>query len=225
MIGRETWDVLIALGLTTLAMLYYGRIYLPKKIDDRTRESLKAFSTAVELRFPVREGLSSRVVSLSRELGKREGLTGKQLKDLEMAGRLRDIGLCAIPYRLVNDKPMMEWTDGDYAIYERHPEVGAAMLELVPSLSHLAGIVRTHHVNYDGSSGPFFPSKDSIPVEARLLKIVSDYVWFERTQGALLAKENLRDGASIAYDPDYVYTFLSMLTSSRVTNSAPPVSV
>jgi response regulator RpfG family c-di-GMP phosphodiesterase len=225
MMDSEAIYVLGALACTTLAMLYYARWYLPRRIEARVRESMKAFSMAVELRFPVREGLSSRVVSLSREMGKRLGLHHTALERLEVAARLRDIGLCAIPYRLVNDKPIMEWSDGDTAIYERHPEVGAAMLELVPSLSHVANIVRSHHVNFDGSTGPFFPAKDDLPLEARIIKVVSDYVWFERTQGSLLARENLRQGAGTAYDPALVKTFTGLLSSSRTHEPAEPLLV
>jgi len=215
---RETIDVLAALGLTTAAMLYYARFYLPAKIEARTRESMKAFSTSIELRFPVRDGLSARVVALSREVGTRFGLSHKRLVKLEMAARLRDIGLCAVPYQLVNDKPAAKWSQGDKDIYERHPEVGAAMLELAPSLKHLAGIVRTHQARYDGGS-PFFPSREDLPIESRILKVVSDYVWMERTQGALLAKTALREGAGTVYDPDVVFKVLALLSSSRGSES------
>jgi response regulator RpfG family c-di-GMP phosphodiesterase len=225
MMDSEALKVLLALLATTGAMLYYARVYLPAKLQERTRESMKAFSTAVELRFPVREGLSNRVVSLSRELGKRLEFRASELRRIETSARLRDIGLCAIPYRLINDKPMSDWSDGDEAIYERHPEVGAAMLELVPSLSHLAPIVRCHQVNFDGSSGPFFPSKEDIPREARVLRVVSDYVWLERTQGMLLAREGLREGSGKLYDPEIVASLLAMLTSTRVPEPTQPVLV
>lgn len=221
----QTLYVLIALFGTTAAMLYYARVQLPRRIEERTRESMKAFGMAVELRFPVREGLTQRVVSLSAEVGKRLNLQRRELRRLEMAARLRDIGLCAIPYALVNDKPLNEWSDADTAIYDRHPEVGAAMLELVPSLSNVANVVRNHHVNFDGSTGPFFPSKTDLPIESRVLKVVSDYVWYERTQGMLLARETLREGAGTSYDSEVVDVFLSMLTSSRVTEPAQAVLV
>jgi response regulator RpfG family c-di-GMP phosphodiesterase len=158
-------------------------------------------------------------VALSQEIAVRMGFNHKQLVQLEMAARLRDIGLCAVPYSLVNDKPFSEWTDADTALYERHPEVGAAMLELAPSLSHLSLIVRSHQARFDGGSGPFFPSWENIPIEARLLKVVSDFLWLERTQGTLLAKTTLRDGAGTVYDPELVYKLLALISTSRVAES------
>ena len=161
----ETFYVLLALALTTFAMVYYARVHLPSRIEQRTRESMKAFSTAIELRFPAREGLSRRVVQVSREVGKRMGFNNQALRKLEMAGRLRDIGLCAIPYSLVNEKPRWEWTHSDNATFNRHPEVGAAMLEMVPSLSNVAEIVRTHQCEFGG------PTRKDLTPEARVLKV------------------------------------------------------
>jgi len=218
----QTFYVLFALVLTTGAMLYYAHFHLPARIEQRTRESMKAFSTAIELRFPVREGLSKSVVQISREVGRRMGCSSATLRRLEMAARLRDIGLCSVPYSLINEKPRWEWTHSDHAMFDRHPEVGAAMLELVPSLSNVANIVRTHQMPYDNKT---VPSRDDLPPEARILKVVSDYVWFERTQGPMLARETLRDGMGKTYDPDVATVLLLMITSIRVPEPSEAVLV
>jgi response regulator RpfG family c-di-GMP phosphodiesterase len=216
----EVAIILGALGAATLGLVYYVRQYLPHKLDERMRESMRAFSTAVELRFPSHEGVSTRVVRLAQIVGWHMRLSRPRLRNLEMASWLRDIGLCAIPYRLVNEKPMWRWTQADYATYERHPEVSGAMLELVPSLQHLAAVVRYHHVAYDGSSGSAYPSRDSLPIEARILKVVTEFVWLEKRQGQLLAKEALREGAGKAFDPLVVACFLEVLTSGRESERA-----
>lgn len=220
-IDSETWAVSAALVAVTGMMLIYVRIYLRARIDERMRESMKAFSTAIELRFPSHEGLSVRVVNLGLALGKRLRLTKSQLRNVEMAGRLREIGLCSIPYRLINDKPIWQWTSADRATYDRFPEVSAAMLDLVPSVSHLAPIVRCHLAAFDGSDGPTVPMREDLPIESRLLKVCSDFVWSEKRQGTLMAKETLKQGAGTLYDPDLVRTFLSMVSINEPTR--PPV--
>ncbi len=208
--------VLSCIGLATLGMWYYARVLLPRRLEERLRDSVRAFATAIELRAPSHKGLTARAVSLGHAVGHALGLSARDLRDLEMAAELRDIGLCAVSFRLLNAKPWVDWTDADRADYFRHPEVSAAMLELVPSLRHLSGIVRCHHVAFDGSSGPVFPSKSDIPIQARILAAVCEYVWLERMQGALLARERIRDGAGASFDPDVVRAFLGVLTSSRV---------
>jgi response regulator RpfG family c-di-GMP phosphodiesterase len=218
--------VVIALvAVATLGLLYYVRIYLPGRLDGRFRQSLNAFSTAVELRFPSHKGLTERVVPISREVGKRLGLNAKKLNDLETAAILRDIGLCAIPYKLVNGRAVVSWSQAEWDTYDRHPEVSAAMLELVPSLREIAPIVRCHHARFDGSSGPFFPSRDALPLEARILKVVTEYVWAERNQGAVLASDELVTGSGTSYDPAVVEALRAVLTSSRGVRSESLVGV
>ncbi len=211
-----TTTVLSVVGLATAVLLIAMRTYVPRRIDEKYRDSLNAFSTAIELRFPSHEGLTQRVVGLSQVLAKQMGLHYRRLNDLEMAARLRDIGLCAIPYKLVNSKPFLEWDEGDLLTYMRHPEVSGAMLELIPSLRHLAEIVRCHHASYDGSDGPFYPSHDRLPIEARILCVVCEFVWQERRFGDLIARDVVREGSGTRFDPDVAERFLRMLTSASV---------
>lgn len=221
----EAGWVLGALGASTAAMLYYVKLRLPSRLDERMRESMKAFSTAIELRFPSHEGMSMRVVNLSLAVGKKLKFSKQQMRDLEMAARLRELGLCAIPYRLINQKPLWQWTSTDRGTYERFPEVSATMLEVVPSLAHLAPIVRSQNASYDGSSGPYFPSKDSLPIESRVLKVVADFVLFERRQGTLLARETLRLESGTTYDPEITPMFLGLVAAAAAEQAPQAVAV
>lgn len=214
--GILTVVVLTLMTVATFWLLYYSRSILPKQLDERTSESVKAFGTAIELRFPSHKGLSKRVISLSDAVARHMKLAPQTKRDLELAGRLRDIGLCSIPYRLVNDMQPNEWNVHDKATYLRHAEVGGAMLETIPELSRLAAVVRYHHARYDGADDPTNPAGLSLPMESRILKVVADFVWYERLQGSLIAKEILKAGRGSAYCPQAADALLTVLTSSRV---------
>lgn len=220
----STIVVIGCLILSTAGLLFYVYWVLPRQVEQRLRESLRVFSTAIELRFPNHTGLTDRVLALGLRLGELAGLSPAELRDLEMATHLRDIGLCAIPYRLVKERPWLSWTDDDFKTYERHAEISGHMVEITPSLRKLAPIVRCHHAPYDGKSGWFAPTSRAIPVQARILNVVTTYVWFERNLGDLLARERLREGRGTVYDPELVDTFLRMLTSKGVRASADEVA-
>lgn len=223
--GALDIGVLLVAAAATAWLLYYVRWYLPAQLDERFRESLKAFSTAIELRFPTHAGLSNRVLGLSAGVGQAMGLRQSQLRDLQMAATLRDIGLCAIPYNLVNGRTEEEWSEAERMTYDRHPEVSGAMLEMVSSLKHLSTIVRLHHANFiSDPADPTMPSGKRLPVEARVLKVVTQYVWLERTQGDLLARENIREGIGVVYCPLSAEALLSVLTSARVGQSQTQVT-
>lgn len=219
------WAITVVFLLSGVGLLYYVRWVLPAQSDKKFRESLRAFSTAVELRFPHHAGMTERVARLSVATGRKLMLSDATLRRIDTAAQLRDIGLCSISYRLGNEKHPTQWTAAELATYDRHPEAGAAMLELVPSLRHIANIVRCHHANYDGSSGPFFPKGEDIPIESRILNVVSSFVWNEKTIGALLAHDDLERFSGSVYDPAVVAAFKSVLRSSRVDEpkSAVPV--
>lgn len=213
--------VVSALLATCASLGYYVRSILPRRVDARFRDSMKAFSSAVELRFPSHQGMTARVVGLSAAVGRRLLLGRMEMRRLEMAAHLRDIGLCSMAFQLGNGKSPMEWTEAETATYDRHPEVGGAMLELIPSLQHLANIVRCHHVCFDGSSGNVFPTGDDIPIESRILNVVSSFVWDERMAGPVLAHDTLVRESGKSLDPVVVDAFLSVLTSTRVGEGKP----
>ncbi len=210
--------VTILILLTTVAtigLIYYARVVVPRRMEARIRQSVRAFAMAIELRIPSHQGLADRVMQLCLLVGKDMQLSRRKLHTLELVAQLRDIGMCAIPYRLVNHKSPYSWDDADWATYFRHAEVGAAMLELVPWLRYLAPIVRTHHLDYAGSEDVPFPAKDDIPVEARILKVVGDFVWHSRLQGAILARDTIRRESGTKYDPAVVDALVNVLTSVR----------
>ncbi len=215
----------LSIGVCTVAtvtILFYSRIAMPRRLEERLRQSIQVFGTAIELRFPSHKGLTERVVVLARLIGKRLKLSEKTLVTMQMAAELRDIGLCSIPYSLVHEKSTYNWDDADWSTYYRHAEVSGAMLELVPSLRHLAPIVRLHHTDFRGTGTEIFPSGEDIPVEARILNVVCEYVWLSRLQGSLLSRDSIIRGRGTAFDPAVVDSLLEVLTSNSGTRVREP---
>lgn len=211
------FTVLSCLAGATLGLAYHLCRRLPRQLDDRTRESIRVFSRAIELRFPIHEGLTERVAILTWMIGARLGLNEARLQSLDMAAQLRDIGLCAVPYKLINGKSFMRWTEEEKAAYFRHAEIGASMLEQLPMLKQLAPIVRHHHSVYSDL-------RDQLPLGARILKAAGDYVWAERWQGEMLARTCLEQGSGTEYDPRVVRAVLDVLTSTRAVEPVPELA-
>jgi response regulator RpfG family c-di-GMP phosphodiesterase len=203
--------LLIAVG-STAWLLFYTRVYLPREMNQRLSETMKAFSTAIELRFPTQKGTSTRVVRLSSQIAKKLNLSPAKIRELEMAAQLRDIGLCSLPYRMLNQRDPDQWSLAEQATYSRHAEVSGAMLEMVPGLSFLAPIVRMHHCDFDAVV--------DLPMESRILKLVTEYVWDEKHYGREVALDRIRDGVGASYCPQVADAFLQVLTSSHVDERA-----
>jgi response regulator RpfG family c-di-GMP phosphodiesterase len=209
-----SWIVLGFAAVATLWLVLYVNVILPRQIEERFFDSMRAFSRAVELRFPGQAHLSEDVEAMATKLGKSLSFARDRMQRLRTAARLQDVGLCALPYALINQKPSNEWTEAEQATYDRHPEVSGAMLELVPSLRDLTEIVRCHHARFDGSAG--CPVGNELPVEARVLKVCVDYAWTARHMGELIAQERIFAGKGMEYCPQVVDALAAVLRSSRV---------
>jgi len=207
------WAVLAAAAAATLWLVVYVKIFLPKQVEERFLDSMSAFSRAVELRFPGQTHLTEDVEALAVRLGNELDFSRERMRRLRTVARLQDIGLCALPYALINQRPSYDWSEAEQATYDRHPEVGGAMLDLVPSLRDLTEIVRCHHARFDGSDG--CPSGEDIPIEARVLKVAVDYAWTSRMMGELIAQDKIFDGKGSEYCPAVVDALARVLRSSR----------
>lgn len=210
----ETWIALSVMALTTLWLLLYAYVALPRDVRRRYVGSLQTFATAVELRAPRHRGQSDRVASIADQVGAELGMSAKDRQTLLKAVYLRDIGMCAIPFDVLNREPH-QWSSEEADQYDRHAQVSAAMLEVLPSLRELARTVRCHHAHYNGRSGNLFPEREDIPLAARIICATAAFAIRERSIGTLLALEEVRNEAGGQFDPRVVAALSTVLTSER----------
>jgi hypothetical protein len=199
--------VLALTGILTIWLGIYALVVVPKQRRQAIDSSLEIFSTSVELRVQGYAGLSERVVDLSLQIGKLLNLRTDQLENLTDSARLRDIGLCAIPWRLLNQKSPADWDESEQHIVGRHAEISSAMVEMIPSLQHLAETVRHHH-------SPFF-RETVTTIESRVLHVVDEYVGRERFQGSLLARQYIFEEIGNLFDPVVATALFEVLSESR----------
>jgi response regulator RpfG family c-di-GMP phosphodiesterase len=204
----------IALGATGI-LIYYAAWRLPRDARDRLRGSIRAFAYAVECRCNRRYGLASDVSELAACMGSELRLSHSEMVRLEIASYLRHIGLTAIPYRIIN-LPECERTPAEQATFDRHPEVGASMLELIPSLKSVAPIVQLHAAWWDGTQTPFLPAQFDIPIEARVLAVASAYVELIMVESEELARDVIHAGKGTRFDPVAVDAFSEVVDSCGV---------
>jgi len=208
--------VLLLAALGTAGLLVYIKFWLPRAVEERTLESLRAFGKAIELRFPSHQGLTEQVLQLSMEVATALKLSPHERHLLEFAVHLRDIGLCAIPYSLVNGRSWEDWSAAEQTTYDRHAEISGAMLEMVPSLKQIAEIVRHHHMRHEDFpklvEGKFFTP----PIQSEILNAVAAYVWIENHQGSVAARAAITAKTGTEIDPAVAEALLSVLSFARI---------
>jgi HD-GYP domain-containing protein (c-di-GMP phosphodiesterase class II) len=100
---------------------------------------------------------------------------------------------------------------------ERHPAIGARMLEIYGAAEFIVAAVRHHHEAFDGRGYPDHLMGEAIPLAARILTVadVFDALTSERSYKAALtcaeACDRLRVGAGTFFDPVVVAAFLGVV--------------
>jgi hypothetical protein len=181
----------------------------------------RALSSAVEAKDLYTEGHLQRVSNFAVEVGRRLGLTERDLELLQIASALHDVGKIGIPEHILNKPGPLDPAERD--VVQRHPEIGARILENVEGLEYAAPLVRHHQERWDGRCDGEFPgyphglAGDEIPLGARIIAVVDafDAMTTDRSYrpGASVerATQVLRDEADRQFDPSVVRAFLEVL--------------
>lgn len=169
---------------------------------------------AVDLRFSGSARHSETVgryaEMMARELGLSEHRTGR----VRLAGLLHDIGKVGVPDSILQKSSRL--TGAEFAAIERHPELGAQILEH-PSLSDIRGWVSAHHERPDGNGYPLGLAGRAIPLEARILAVADAYeaMTSNRAYRAAMshtaARAELERHAGTQFDAEVVRALVAVL--------------
>ncbi|MGE4191718.1 MAG: HD-GYP domain-containing protein [Thermoanaerobaculia bacterium] len=183
---------------------------------------LSALRSAMEAKDQYTEGHLRRVCDFAVAVGRRMNLSEHDLERLEIASLLHDVGKIGIADSILRKPGPLD--PRERQLMQRHPEIGARILENVNGLEDAATMVRHHQERYDGRLEGDFPgyplglSGDRIPLGARIIAVVDafdamtsdrpyrDSIGFER------ARASLRAEAGRQFDPEVVEVFLSLLS-------------
>jgi putative nucleotidyltransferase with HDIG domain len=175
---------------------------------------------------------SRNVIELAREVGATMGLSERELRDLEFAALLHDIGKVAVPNEIINKPGPL--TDEEWAIMRQHTIEGERMLKQVGGVLEEAGsIVRSHHERYDGGGYPDGLIGDEIPIAARIISCCDAFnaMTTDRAYRAAMptadAVEELRANAGTQFEPAIVDVLIQIVGRDLPTRpaSAAPESV
>lgn len=161
------WAFAIAVLLTLILQNGFN-LYL--RIRRAYTETIGVLAQAAELDRPEDSGHARRVADLSVAVGRRIGLSSRQLEHIDYAALLHDVG------RIGYDG---EPSDAGHALR------GAEIVASVPFLEPVAPLIARHH-------DPETADGEPLPTGAAIVGVCSDYDRLERQHGARRALETLR---------------------------------
>jgi diguanylate cyclase (GGDEF)-like protein/putative nucleotidyltransferase with HDIG domain len=170
--------------------------------------TIEALALAIEAKDHVTNDHLHRVQMYAQEIGKEMGLHEDQLRALQAASLLHDIGKLAVPEHIISKPGRL--TPEEFEKMKIHPLVGAEILECVQFPYPVVPIVAAHHERWDGSGYPEGLSGEQIPVGARILAAVDclDALASDRQYRRALPLEEamrlVKEQAGSAFDPRVV---------------------
>ncbi|MBN2653570.1 MAG: HD domain-containing protein [Nitrospirae bacterium] len=158
---------------------------LMEELEQLNWGTLEALARTVDAKSKWTAGHSERVADLSVKIAKTMGCNDKEIKALQRASFLHDIGKIGIPPSIL-DKPG-KLTPEEYNIIKEHPAIGAKILEPIESYTNIIPIVLQHHEYYNGKGYPQGLAGEQITLGARILSVADVY-------DALISDRPYREG-------------------------------
>jgi HD-GYP domain-containing protein (c-di-GMP phosphodiesterase class II) len=146
-------------------------------------------------------------------VGSRMGLTDAELRMLQYAAVLHDIGKIGIPGNILNKPEAL--TREEFETMAQHTIIGERIISRIDYLVPIARIIRSAHERWDGAGYPDGYRGEQIPLASRILLVCDafDAMTTDRPyRGALPIESALRElerHAGTQFDPRVVDVFLA----------------
>jgi putative nucleotidyltransferase with HDIG domain len=218
----SAWTV--ALAAIPLTAVYFA-LRNTVGLETETVGALFNLADILDARDPYTHGHSLRVGEYAEKLALSMGLSSDQAHLIFLAGRLHDIGKCAIHNEVLLKPGALD--EEERAHMGIHPEVGASMLASFSLFGECARYVRGHHERWDGAGYPDGLEGETIPLGARIIAVTDSFDAMTTTRpyrNALPRTEAYRrlvEGAGTQWDPRIIAAFLKLLDTTALGETEP----
>jgi response regulator RpfG family c-di-GMP phosphodiesterase len=183
----------------------------------RTMDFLEVLADTVESQCEFMRGHARRTAYYAGLLGDRLGLSARDQEQIRISGFLHDIGKIGVPTDLLMRPATL--SAKERRLIERHPEIGARLVEPLGIATEISAVIRHHHEWWDGRGYPDGLYGEQIPLVARIVAMADAYdgMSSSRPYRPALSPEEVRGefrrGAGAQFDPALVKEFLLALES------------
>ena len=217
-------DVSVSFGYATKSDRNVEISELLKKAEDHmyankllkgprvTGQAIDRIISLINQKSPGEEAHSKQVSEICGAMGEAMERTESEIKELEILGRLHDIGKIAISDKILNNTGTL--SEEEYGEMKRHAEIGYRILSITKDFMKIAEYVLAHHEHWDGTGYPRGLKGEGIPLESRICAIVEAYAAmtedsnYRKGQSKEYAVEELKKYSGTRFDPSLVNIFI-----------------
>ncbi len=194
-------------------------------------DTLLASTTLLDQADPYNKNHHSQVAQLCARIGIKLGLPQERVANLELAGRLHDLGMVTVALEMTARRGNL--AEQSREIIQQHPTIGADLLlglpeDIVPPVVSQA--IREHHERWDGTGYPSGLAQHALSLEGRILGCAEQFV-------ARISNRSYRAGLPVSralydihqlanhhLDPEVVSCLLDLYRDAGATPVGPSAS-
>jgi PAS domain S-box-containing protein len=197
----------IALGIRTLRL----RRELQESLDSLGKAlegTVSALASVAEVRDPYTSGHQQRVTRIAVATANEMGLPKEQIKGIQVAGTLHDVGKLYIPAEILSKPGKL--SEVEFSLVKMHSQAGYDILKTVKFPWPIAQIVLQHHERLDGSGYPQGLKGEDILLEAKILAVadvveaMASHRPYRPALGIGQALDEISQKSGILYDSEVV---------------------
>jgi putative nucleotidyltransferase with HDIG domain len=159
---------------------------------------------------------SVNVAIFSLAFGRHQGLEGRALERVGVAGLLHDLGKVRTAESIIKKPGAL--TPEEIKVMQRHPELGAEIMQQMKGIDgETAEIVLHHHLRHDGTGYPLLRAGQEVHPHGQLVALADCYDALTTTRSYQKARHPseavrmLRRLAGKAYSPEATRAFIEMI--------------
>ncbi len=218
--GADQDDIVFLEVLGNQVASALDRARLADRSQDLYRATVESLAAAVDAKDPFTHNHSWQVATYSRQIAEALHLSASETEVIELAGLLHDVGKIGIPDRVLQ-KPDVLAPD-EWAMMQRHPDLGARILGDNPALAAVVPLVRHHHERYDGRGYPDQLVGSDIPIGAAIVGLADAFDTmtsdrpYRRARTLEQAIDEVRQCSGTHFHPNVVDAFLTIVKAGGI---------
>lgn len=175
---------------------------------------VRALLRTLDLSAPGERAHAERVSVYSLAIGDVLGLSDGELETLRYAALLHDVGKAKLDQELLNKVGSL--SDREVKEFRLHAELSVRLVETIEFLEPAIPLIKHHHERWNGSGYPDGLKQSQIPLGARVIGLSEAFdvmtmgASWRTKETVLAAREELRRGSQIEWDPQVVEAFLQV---------------
>lgn len=197
-----------------------------EELEANLEAMVRSLVKTIEAKDPYTAGHTERVTHYALQLADELGVSESDRLTLRMGTLLHDIGKIGIPDHILTKPSGL--TDEEFSIIQRHPVIGATVLQGIPRFQACIPIVRWHHEKLNGRGYPDGLCGKQIPLLVRIATVADMYDAMTSTRAyrkamtpSMALAELKRDVLRGSLDPDLVVTWELILRRQGLLDEGP----